>query len=172
MTEGKWATASPFSIATMHRMKPLLPLLLLLSTAHAQAVVYRCPGPPVLYTDQLTPKEAKEKGCRSIEGAPVSVVSAPRARPAAATAAGTERLRIDQDTQRARDADRRKVLETELREAEARLESLKKDFREGEPERTERNLAVYQQRVADMKAAISRQEADVQALRRELSKLN
>ena len=36
-------------------------LLLLCSTATAQStVVYRCPGPPVLYTDALTLAEARD----------------------------------------------------------------------------------------------------------------
>ena len=48
------------------------------------------------------------------------------------------------------------------------------EFNGGEPERRgdERNFAKYQERVAELKAAIGRQEADVAALRRELAKLN
>ena len=30
--------------------------------AATAATVYRCPGPPILYTDQITPQEAKEFG--------------------------------------------------------------------------------------------------------------
>ena len=50
---------------------------------------------------------------------------------------------------------------------------LRKDYNNGEPERRgdERNFARYQERVAEMKAAIARKEADVAAIRRELSKL-
>lgn len=50
--------------------------------------VYRCPGPPVLYTDAITTQEAKEKNCRTIEGAAVTVVqTSPRpARPVAGAA--------------------------------------------------------------------------------------
>ena len=45
----------------------------------AQAgTVYRCPGPPVLYTDSLTPDEARDRGCRTIEGAPVTVIQGTR----------------------------------------------------------------------------------------------
>ena len=37
--------------------------------------VYRCPGPPILYTDQISAQEAKEKNCRTIEGAPITIMS-------------------------------------------------------------------------------------------------
>ena len=40
--------------------------------AAQERAVYRCPGN--LYTDQLTSKEAAERGCRTLDGAPVTVV--------------------------------------------------------------------------------------------------
>ena len=51
---------------------------------------------------------------------------------------------------------------------------MKKDFNNGEPERRgdERNYAKYQERVAEMRAAITRKEADLAALKRELAKLS
>ncbi len=55
---------------------------LLLAGAGAAAQerpVYRCPGN--LYTDQLSPKEAAEQGCRTLDGAPVTVVQTPVRRP-------------------------------------------------------------------------------------------
>ena len=157
------------------------PVLLLLVPlfAHAQGVVYRCPGPPVLYTDAINAKEAEAKNCKSIEGAPVSVIQTPRRAtptPPATTATGTPApaaSRIDPDLQRQRDSDRRSVLDAELRQAEARLAELKKEYADGNPERRgdERNYAKYQERVAELKAAITRQEADVAAIKREIGKL-
>ena len=66
----------------------------------------------------------------------------------------------------------RRILEAELRKEEAALESLKKDFNNGQPERRgdERNYQKYLDRVNEMKAALTRKEADVASLRRELSK--
>jgi len=56
--------------------------------AQAATVVWRCPGPPVLYTDQLSPAEAQARGCRTIDGAPVTVLhTAPRPPAVAAGAA-------------------------------------------------------------------------------------
>jgi len=149
-----------------------------------QGTVYRCPGPPVLYTDQISAQEAKEKGCRTIEGAPITIVQAVRPRPAASgPAAGASgpggpvvrsgEGRVDPAEQRARDSDARRILTDELRREEARLAEMVREFNNGEPERRgdERNFARYQERVAQMRAAIQRKEADLAAIRRELAKL-
>jgi hypothetical protein len=158
--------------------------------------VYRCPGPPVLYTDALTPAEARDRNCRTIEGAPVTVVqgrgSARSAASAGAAASGTGSAasggaappapgaaprapvdRIDPAAQRARDSDARRILADELRREEERLAVLQKEFNQGEPERRgdERNYQKYLDRMAEMRAQIQRKEADIAALRRELAKL-
>jgi hypothetical protein len=139
--------------------------------------VYRCPGPPVLYTDALTPAEARDKGCRTIEGTPITVVPATKPRAAAPASAPAPRsgegTRVDPAEQRARDSDARRILGEELNREEERLAQLKRDFNNGQPERNgdERNYQKYLDRVADMKAAILRKEADVAAIRRELGKL-
>ncbi|MEJ6005634.1 hypothetical protein WG899_08760 [Paucibacter sp. AS339] len=151
------------------------------AAALAQSTVYRCPGPPVLYTDALSAKEAQDKGCRSIEGTPITVLQAPKPRanssaPAAQageSARGSADGRIDPNQQRSRDGERRRVLETELREAEDRLASLQREYAGGAAERRgdERNYQKFLDRMAELKASIGRQESDIQALKREISKL-
>jgi hypothetical protein len=149
----------------------------------------------VLYTDAVSPVEARERNCRVIDGAPLTVTqSARRPAPASVPAAGTPQgsppataggaaapggaaprpeARVDPAVQRARDAEARRILTTELRREEERLEQLRREFNNGEPERRgdERNFALYQQRVAEMRAVIGRKESDVAAIRRELAKL-
>jgi hypothetical protein len=155
----------------------LLPLAAAGGAAAQDKTVYRCPGPPVLYTDAMTPQEAKDKGCRAIEGTPVTVIPATRPRaPAPAVSSPGARpgdARVDPAEQRARDTDARRILGDELRREEERLAEMRREFNNGEPERRgdERNFARYQERVAEMRAAITRKEADVAALRRELEKL-
>ncbi len=148
--------------------------------AAAQAgSVYRCPGPPVLYTDALSAEEARDRGCRTIEGAPITIIQAPKPRPAAASppasasASRSGDSRIDPAAQRQRDTDARRILEAELRREEERLAALRRDYNNGEPERRgdERNYQRYIDRVAEMKAGISRGESDVAALKREIAKL-
>ena len=140
----------------------------------AERPVYRCPGPPVLYTDAITPQEAKERNCRTIEGAPVTIVQTTRPRPAAsAPAARPADAKVDPAAQRERDSDARRILGEELRREEQRLDELRKEYKNGQPERlgSERNYQRYLDRVAEMRAAVERKEADVAALRRELAKL-
>jgi hypothetical protein len=155
-----------------------------LAGAQAQSTastVYRCPGPPVLYTDALSADEARERGCRTIDGAPITVVQAPRSRPAAGSASSgggpvasrPPDAKVDPAAQRQRDGDARRILEAELRREEDRLGQLKRDYNNGEPERRgdERNYQTYLDRVAQMKAGISRAEGDIAAIKRELAKL-
>ena len=156
------------------------------ATAWAQAAspsptVFRCPGPPVLYTDALTPQEARDKGCREIEGAPITVIQArPPAQPRsvnapadAGTSARPNDSRVDPQAQRARDSDSRRILENELRREEARLIELRAEYNNGEPERlgNERNYQKYLDRTADLKSSVARKESDIAAIKRELAKL-
>jgi hypothetical protein len=157
----------------------LAPLLVVVSLGtQAQGMVYRCPGPPVLYTDALTAKEAHEKGCRTIEGTPITVLQSPKPRAPASSPPSVEGVRsaegrVDVGQQRVRDDERRRVLQTELRQAEERLAAAQRDFSSGQNERRgdERNYQKYLDRMAELKDNIARHEADVQAIRREIAKL-
>jgi hypothetical protein len=143
-----------------------------------ERIVYRCPGN--LYTDQISAKEALERGCKTLDGAPVTVIQTTK-RPRPVTAAGSgasgaargEGARVDPAEQRARDSDARRILDAELRKEEDRLAQLQKDYAGGTPERRgdEANYAKYQERVAVMKAAIDRKVADIAAIKREIAKL-
>jgi hypothetical protein len=150
--------------------------------AQAQDRIYRCPGNE--YTNNAT--AAQQRGCKLVEGGNVTVVqgagaTGPAAGPAAApvrspaaTASPAGSPRVDSADQRARDSDARMILETELKRAEARRDQLLKDYNNGEPEKMgieSRNHQRYLDRVADMKAQIARNDADIEGLKRELSRL-
>jgi hypothetical protein len=165
----------------MHGVMARVSGMLLLATLAAGAVaqervVYKCPGN--LYTDALTPKEAETKGCIRLEGAPVTVIqSTPPRRDGAGTPAPSAPrsadTKVDPSDQKARDTDKRRILESELQREEQRLAGLKAEYNNGQPERRgdERNYQKYLDRVAEMKAGIERSEADIAALKRELAKL-
>jgi hypothetical protein len=135
--------------------------------------VYRCPGN--LYTDALGAKEARDKGCKTLDGAPITVIQSTLPKGGAARPAGSPpgaAEKIGADEQKARDSDARRILAAELKKEEDALASLRKEYNDGQPERRgeERNYQKYLDRVEEMKAAITRKEADVASLKRELGK--
>lgn len=161
-----------FVAATLVSIAATLATLTAARAAEGQAM-YRCPGNE--YNNTLSAKEAKDKGCKTIEGAPITIIQIvkPRAGAVPAAGSGPAGTRVDPADQRARDSDARRILEAELRREEERLASMRTEFNGGQPDRqgNERfNYQKYLDRVADMKAAITRKEGDVAALKREIAK--
>ncbi|HPA91442.1 MAG TPA: DUF4124 domain-containing protein, partial [Quisquiliibacterium sp.] len=74
-------------------------------------------------------------------------------------------------TQRARDNDRRRILEEEMRKEEAKLAEIRKEYNNGEPDRlgSERNYQRYLDRVQRLKDDIARSEANIATIKKELS---
>lgn len=141
------------------------------SSSDSGTVTYRCPGND--YKNTISAKEAEKLGCKKLEGTPITVIQGPKPRGPVPAAAGSSTARVDPSAQRARDSDARRILEQELHSEEDRLAALKKDYNNGQPERTgdERNYQRYVDRVGEMSAAIARKEADIAAIRREIQKL-
>ncbi|MFT3719773.1 hypothetical protein [Pseudorhodoferax sp.] len=143
--------------------------------AGARAQVYRCGNE---YTNSIRDaREAQQRGCKLVEGGNVTVIEAPKARPAPAPvrapAAGAA-PRAEDPAQRARDGEARRILEAELKKAEARRAELLKDYNNGEPEKIgieSRNYQRYLDRVAEMKASIDRVESDIAGIKREIARL-
>jgi len=159
-------------------MKPLwisgVLLLMLGAPVAAQEPIYRCGNE---YTN--TRPDAKAKGCKLVEGGNITVVPAARqTRSAAPKPASTGEVggaaQVSASEQKARDSDARLILQDELKKTEARLQALKAEYNNGEPEkRTEetRNHQKYLDRVAELKANIARAESDLAGIRRELGRL-
>jgi hypothetical protein len=115
------------------------------------------------------------KGCKKVDVQPILTVPAPRV-PARSSQSGNDTRpanfpRVDGDTQRSRDADRRRILEDELKSEEEKLGRLRIEYNNGEPERRgeERNYALYQERVQRMLAEIQRSENNIASLKREIT---
>jgi hypothetical protein len=145
--------------------------LLASAAAHAD-VTYKCPGNT--YSNTISAKEAKDKGCSVLEGKPITVIQGTKPRAASSgQASGPAATRIDPAEQRARDSDARRILETELKREEDRLVAMQAEYNNGTPERqgNEANFQKYLDRVIEMKAAIARKEGDILALKREIAKL-
>ena len=160
----------------------MLMLVSFCAAGSAQAQVYRCPNNE--YTNDS--RIANSRGCKPLEGGNVTVihgnsrsyasdsgsaprnnrsrVSPPSLRPAS-TSSNAE--------QRARDADSRRILEAELAKAQQKLAVQQQEYKGGQPDRlgSERNYQKYLDRVAEMKAEISRTESDIAGLKREIGRL-
>jgi hypothetical protein len=170
-------------LRTFAVLPALLSTLSIATGAHAQSVVYRCVDKEgrVLYTD------TNAGNCKVVDSIISGAISAPpassrppasgmrqgSARPAAPAASPANFPRVDNATQRARDDDRREILNEELRAEEKKLADLKRDFNNGEPERqgNEKNYAKYQERVAQMREDIGRAEKNIDAIRREIGNI-
>ena len=166
--------------------KTLFTLILIATTAPAawaQDRIYRCGNE---YTNNAT--QAKERGCKVVEGGNVTVVQGTRpaggAAPAAATGGSTaspapsaspaNAPRVSSNDQKARDADARAILESELRKAESRHAELLREYNNGAPERNAldlRNPQRYMERTAELKASLARSESDIAGIKRELARL-
>jgi hypothetical protein len=150
----------------------LIPLLVVASgsASWAQDRIYRCGNE---YTN--TVPEAQAKNCKLISGGNVTVVQAPKPAGGTRVAAATQpSQRVDAGEQRAKDSDSRLILESELKRAETLHAELLKEYNNGEPEKLGaemRNNQKYLDRVADLKAKISRNERDIDGIRRELSRV-
>jgi hypothetical protein len=149
----------------------LLPLTAALFTLNgwAQDRIYRCGNE---YTNTVTPEQARN--CKLVSGGSVTVVQA--ARPAAPRAASNtpSAPRNDSPDQRAKESDTRLILESELKKAEARQAELVLEYNNGVPDKLgpeHRNHQKYVDRVAELKASISRNESDIAGIRRELGRL-
>ncbi|MBN8487516.1 MAG: hypothetical protein J0M20_07320 [Burkholderiales bacterium] len=148
----------------------LLPAASAVQAQAAGQVYYVCPGN--VFTNTITAKEAEQRGCKAREAQQSTTVAMPKPRPVPSTSPST--ARINDADQRARESDAKRILDAELAKEEAALEALRREYNNGEPERRGdevRNPQKYIDRVAEMKAAITRKEADIAALRREISKV-
>ena len=107
--------------------------------------------------------------------APLAGAPARPATQAAVTAAPAAGAfpKVDGAEQRARDLDRRQILQDELRSEEQKLAAQRLEFNQGQPERqgNERNYAKYQERAAQLKENLNRTQQNVEALKREIANI-
>jgi len=152
-------------------------LAFLLATGAAYADIFKC----VDDYGRTTYTNAKsEKGCKALPN-DLPVSSVPSSVPAKrAIATPGSFPRVDGDTQRARDSDRRTILEQELATEQRSLNEAKKDLSQAEadPEtfRTKsggigRNVAAYDAKVKPLQDKVGLHERNIEALKKEISNL-
>ena len=146
----------------------------------AEPRVYRCDNS--VYTNQ---PDASQR-CVPLTGGNVTVIEGTRVNGAAQTptstagsnavnASATSSAKVDTQEQKQRDAQAVAVLQAELQKAQSRHADLLKEWNQGEPDRHAIEIkqpAKYQERVAQLRMALQRSEADVMGLQRELNRFN
>jgi hypothetical protein len=155
-------------------MKFAVPIFLSMVCFASQAAderIYRCGNE---YTNTVT--EAQAKNCKLVSGGNVTVIQAVKPPPVAKPASAPQQpgQKVDAADQRAKDSDARMILDAELKRAEAKQAELVKEYNNGEPEKLgpeTRNHQKYLDRVAALKAAMARNEADIQGIKRELGRM-
>ena len=155
----------------------ILGLWVLLAPGWVQAqpvVVYRCEEASVLYTDALTPQQARQRGCTAIDPVPVTVgqTRAAPARPghSASQPMGTVSPSVAKSSHltpeaRAREQQALRILQAEYTREQQALASLHQQLAAagtGSP------LGPAEQ--SKQQQAVARKQADLQALQREIAR--
>ena len=92
---------------------------------------------------------------------------------ASSTGSNGQSARVSSSQQRSRDSDRRRILEKELAREQSRLDALRTEYNDGEPERQgdERNYQKYLDRVERLKNDVAQAMQNVSSIRREIDSL-
>jgi septal ring factor EnvC (AmiA/AmiB activator) len=139
-------------------------LLVAVMAAAAHAEMWKCVDQDgnIRYTNV----KSDARGCKALSLEPVTTVPAVRLpqKPANFPSVGAE-------TQKQRDADRRKILEQELAQEQQLLDEAKKQLAEQEATRggNEKNYARVQERIEPYQRAVKLHEANIESLRKEIA---
>jgi len=153
------------------RIRYLTAVLMSFAALPAAAEIYKC-------TDadgRITYSNVQTKGCLRLNLEPISTVPAIKAPPKPSPSGFP---RVDENAQKARDSDRRKILEQEQEAEQKALEDAKKKLAEGEIARPEErvvggaiNQAKVQERTQPLRDEVQLRERNLEAIRKELQNL-
>ncbi len=118
---------------------------------------------------RFTNIKAESKGCKLIDVGPTNTV--PSGKPQAASKAAPKDFpKVDGDTQRQRDAERRKILDQEMANEQKLLDQARRELSEQESQRfgSERNYQRVLDRLEPYKKKVKLHEDNIASLRREL----
>ncbi len=155
---------------TMRLTTPLLALLLSVAGTANADTLYKCTDDSgvVLYTNQ----KGTGKNCTVLSN-DQAISSVPGSRGATRNASPSDFPKVNGETQKNRDGDRRKILEQELATELQNLDKARKDLAEQESIRNgnEQNYQRVLDRLQPFKDAVALHERNIDALRRELGNL-
>lgn len=151
----------------------LIALLLSGSTLAAQAgTIYKC---TTADGGTLISNNRVDKSCKAVVSGPDNALpSPPKGKSTSATANPSPASfpKVTEDTQKARDKDRKHILEEELAGEQKKLEQAKKELAEQEALRpTDRNAPKAAERIQPYKERVAQHERNITAINKELSNL-
>lgn len=150
----------------LHCSIPLLALLAAFASS-ARADIYKCADADghVTYSNVATSK------CKKLNLDPVN--TAPAGKSATRTPTPATFPKVDDSTQKARDTDRRRILEGELAAEQKNLEEAKKQLAEQEAVRSgdEKNYQKVLDRLQPFKDRVALHERNIEAIRKEIANL-
>jgi len=119
---------------------------------------------------RFTNIKAESRGCKLIDVGPTNTMSAGKPQ-AASKAAPKDFPRVDGDTQKLRDNDRRRILDQEFANEQKLLEQARTELAEQESQRfgSERNYQRVLDRLEPYKKKVKLHEDNIASLRRELT---
>lgn len=143
-------------------------VLTVLTGSPAYADIFKCVGSDghVMYSNMAG------QNCKRLSLDPVPA-SASSAKSSARTPTPASFPKVDENSQKARDNDRRRILESELAAEQKNLEQARKDLAEQESIRTgdERNYQRVLDRLQPYKDKLALHERNIEAIQKELSNL-
>lgn len=142
-------------------------LLLAIFASSARADIYKCTDAEghVTYSNVAAAK------CKKLNLDPVNTAPAPREAAKSPTPAAFPK--VDDSMQKARDTDRRRILESELATEQKNLEQAKKELAEQEAVRSgdEKNYQRVLDRLQPFKDKVALHERNLEAIRKEIANL-
>jgi len=117
---------------------------------------------------RYTNVRADARGCKALNLEPMNTTPAPQTRPQAKPANFPS---VDSETQKQRDATRRKILEQELAQEQQQLDTAKKQYAEQKDVRlgNEKNFARVEERLKPFEDRVKLHETNIESLKRELA---
>ena len=145
-------------------MSRLLPLLLIFAAQPATAEMWKCVDADG--RTHYTNVKADSKGCKALNMDPMNIAPAVRTHQKPANFPS-----VDNDTQKQRDAGRRKILEQELAQEQNQLDIAKKELTTQQDVRlgSEKNFARVEERLKPYEERVKLHESNIESLKREIT---
>jgi hypothetical protein len=143
-------------------------LLLVFAAPVANAEMWKCIDADG--NTRYTNVRGDAKGCKGLNLEPLNTATAP---PRAPQQKPANFPSVDADTQRSRDAGRRKILEQELAQEQQQLDAAKKQLTEQQETRlgSEKNYARVGERLRPFEDKVKLHESNVESLRKEIANI-